>query len=164
VETVLFFYAKISKKGYTETIFLYFILFVVNQSYYLYNIIKEGIVGCQINLGGAAMKNLIFVLIISLFIYLILAMPSFKMAKVSGHSMDTTLADGDILIINTTATPEVNDIVSVKLDDGYVVKRIAEITDEGMYLLGDNSAVSYDSRHYGYVPVSKLDGVVVFYF
>lgn len=113
-------------------------------------------------LGGASMKNLLIFLFSSLII--LLSISNFKLAKVSGHSMDTTLADGDILIICKTASPKLNDIVSVKLDDGYVVKRIAELNDSEMYLLGDNSAVSYDSRYYGYVPVSKLDGVVIFHF
>ena len=109
------------------------------------------------------MKNIIFIAIYSLIIYLILTMP-IKMAEVNGRSMNTTLEDGELLVIHTKKQPRINDIVSVKLEDGYVVKRLADLTEEGMYLLGDNAAVSYDSRYYGYVPLSNLDGVVIFHF
>ena len=117
------------------------------------------------------MKDLLFFLFMSFIIFSICTMP-IKVAQVSGNSMNTTLENGDILIINTKKTPKINDIVSVrvnnlnsvKLEYDYIVKRIVDITEEGMYLLGDNAAVSYDSRYFGYVPLSNLDGVVVFYF
>lgn len=83
--------------------------------------------------------------------------------------MYPTIQDGEKLLISQHKKPEVGDIVSVHVNRQfghkceYVVKRVAAIEDDKMYLLGDNAEISYDSRYYGYVPMQMLDGVVVYH-
>ena len=56
---------------------------------------------------------------------------------------------------------DVGDVVVVKFKKDFpiegqriVIKRISDIKGNKIFLLGDNADASYDSRYYGYVPVS----------
>lgn len=91
---------------------------------------------------------------------------------VSGHSMSPTL--------NPTASSVILDVVYVsRLTDFAkgdiillydpirehrmrIIKRVAEITrdETSVYVLGDNSSHSTDSRQFGYVPSCLVEGVV----
>ena len=63
---------------------------------------------------------------------------------------------------------EVGDIVVARKPgtDALVVKRVAAVDEEGVFLLGDNEAHSIDSRSYGPVPPTAIVGTVraVIYF
>jgi len=63
---------------------------------------------------------------------------------------------------------EVGDVVVARKPgtDALVVKRVAAMDDEGVFLLGDNEAHSIDSRSYGPVPPTAIVGTVraVIYF
>lgn len=82
-----------------------------------------------------------------------------------GRSMNPTLKDGEVVLVDRKAHIEVGDIVVAKHpveQNSEVVKRIARITDRGHYfLVGDNLEDSVDSRHYGAVTREYINGKVV---
>jgi len=82
-----------------------------------------------------------------------------------GRSMNPTLKDGEIVLVDRDAKIDVGDIVVAKHpieQNSEVVKRVARINDRGHYfLIGDNSDDSTDSRHYGAVTREYIKGKVV---
>ena len=87
-----------------------------------------------------------------------------------GTSMNPTLKDGEVVLVDREADIEVGDIVVAKHpveQNSEVVKRVERINERGHYfLIGDNLDDSEDSRHYGAVTreyikakvVARLDG------
>ena len=83
---------------------------------------------------------------------------------VCGNSMFPTYQDGEIVSSKRffdRKSLKIGDVVVVKFSKNFklegervVIKRIAYITDNYIYLLGDNPSESYDSRYYGQVPIS----------
>lgn len=113
---------------------------------------------------------------------------AFQITEVTGNSMMPVINDDDIVLLNRLAyvkeDPCVGDIVvfrtSLRTTSGegsYLIKRVAAVsgdvvqTTEGtaktveegyVYVLGDNSAASLDSRNksIGQVPIDKILGKV----
>lgn len=85
----------------------------------------------------------------------------FPIIKVYGNSMHPTYKEGEILIgfrFYPKSRLKVGDVVLYKHEDKVVIKRIAGITPakSQLYCLGDNSPDSYDSRHYGFIPLRSV--------
>ncbi len=82
-----------------------------------------------------------------------------------GKSMNPTLKDGEVVLVEREAAIEVGDIVVAKHpfeQDSEVVKRVARINERGHYfLVGDNLDESNDSRHFGAVTREYITGKVV---
>src|SRR5687768_9190438 len=82
-----------------------------------------------------------------------------------GKSMNPTLSDGEVVLVDRQADIEVGDIVVAKLpveQNGEVVKRVSRVSERGHYfLIGDNPDDSEDSRHYGAVTREYIKGKVV---
>lgn len=82
-----------------------------------------------------------------------------------GKSMNPTLRDGEVVLVDRTAEIEVGDIVVAKHpveQTSEVVKRIERINEHGHYfLIGDNLEDSNDSRHFGAVARNYIKGKVV---
>ena len=82
-----------------------------------------------------------------------------------GTSMNPTLRDGEMVLVDRKAEIEVGDIVVARHpieQDSEVVKRVQRINDRGhYYLVGDNLDDSTDSRHYGAVTREYIKGKVV---
>lgn len=81
-----------------------------------------------------------------------------------GKSMNPTLKDGEVVLVDREAKVEVGDIVVARhpIEQGEVVKRVSRITDRGHYfLVGDNLEDSIDSRHYGAVTRDYIKGKVI---
>jgi nickel-type superoxide dismutase maturation protease len=82
-----------------------------------------------------------------------------------GRSMNPTLRDGEVVLVDRGADIEVGDIVVARHpveQDSEVVKRVARINERGHYfLVGDNPEDSTDSRHYGAVTKEYIKGKVV---
>ena len=83
--------------------------------------------------------------------------------RVDGISMEPSLRPGTTVLIQTNASVQVNDIVLSRHPynpEVQVLKRVAEIHDEGVFLLGDNPAESTDSRSFGVIPWEHIIGRV----
>ena len=82
-----------------------------------------------------------------------------------GKSMNPTLKDGEVVLVDRNAAIEVGDIVVAKHPSeqtSEVVKRIERINERGNYfLVGDNPEDSNDSRHFGAVTKDYIKGKVV---
>ena len=82
-----------------------------------------------------------------------------------GKSMNPTLRDGEVVLVDREAKIEVGDIVVAKHpleQTSEVVKRVERINERGHYfLVGDNPDDSIDSRHYGAVTREYIKGKVV---
>jgi phage repressor protein C with HTH and peptisase S24 domain len=75
--------------------------------------------------------------------------------------MVPTLAPGERLLVRYGASFGEGDIVLVQRADRVEVKRVVQVSTDGVHLAGDNAAVSTDSRHYGPVSTSAVIARVV---
>jgi len=82
-----------------------------------------------------------------------------------GKSMNPTLKDGEVVLVDREAEIEVGDIVVAKHPfekNVEIVKRVERINEQGNYfLIGDNLEDSNDSRHFGAVTREYIKGKVV---
>jgi nickel-type superoxide dismutase maturation protease len=82
-----------------------------------------------------------------------------------GKSMNPTLKDGEVVLVDREAKIEVGDIVVAKHpveQTSEIVKRVERINEHGHYfLVGDNLEDSNDSRHFGAVRKEYIKGKVV---
>ncbi len=82
-----------------------------------------------------------------------------------GKSMNPTLKDGEVVLVDRAGKVEIGDIVVAKHpieQTGEIVKRIERINEYGHYfLVGDNLEDSNDSRHFGAVTKEYIKGKVV---
>ena len=112
-------------------------------------------------------KYLFFIggMIIALFIA-----SRYGLQQVSGNSMNPTFNDGDIILVDFKAQPNDKDVVvlttayidNYEIEGEHIIKRYyEEYSTDGLYVLGDNSQVSYDSRYYGEAPKESLQAVVI---
>ena len=115
-------------------------------------------------------KSLIKGILTALGLGLVVALLStYEITECSGKSMYPTLEDGNLLLVNMNATPKDGDIVIIDTADmeGWnnsatqIVKRYyAEHSTDGLYVMGDNAEMSYDSRDVGEFDKERLLGVV----
>jgi len=85
--------------------------------------------------------------------------------EVSGLSMAPALQPGDRLVVWRTKSVHPGDIVAAhdpRLPQRKVLKRVVDVGPAGLYLLGDNPEHSTDSRRFGLVPVTLVEGRVVY--
>jgi nickel-type superoxide dismutase maturation protease len=87
--------------------------------------------------------------------------------RVDGFSMAPTLVPGDLVLITPrqarATLPALGSIVVARHPDRpatRIIKRLADVQDGGLVLLGDNSVASTDSRQFGVVPSRLLIGEV----
>jgi signal peptidase I len=96
-----------------------------------------------------------FVLVISLIV-------GFGLTMISGESMEPTLQSGDLLVYARFTDLEIGDIVIFHSEafNKQLIKRVDQIEDGKCYVLGDNPAVSEDSRNpdIGWIAVDDISG------
>ena len=82
-----------------------------------------------------------------------------------GTSMNPTLKDGEVVLVDRAAEIEPGDIVVARHpieQTSEIVKRVERINEHGHYfLIGDNLEDSNDSRHFGAVTKEYIKGKVV---
>lgn len=81
--------------------------------------------------------------------------------RVNGASMHPAIPHGKIVFALRHRRPKKGDVVIVRHHRVEVLKRVHELKEDLAYLLGDNPEESTDSRHYGWLPVSSILGVVI---
>ena len=91
-----------------------------------------------------------------------------KRFQVSGASMQPTLSNGDTVLVSPFAylhaLPQVGDLVVIQHPERKLpmIKRVHHIEGaDKVYVRGDNSEVSTDSRHFGWVSPESIIGKVV---
>ncbi len=84
---------------------------------------------------------------------------------VHGNSMAPALREGqDILSFNWAyliKKPKAGDIVVIKVNGKEMVKRIQSIFGQNIFVVGDNTKESTDSREFGSITKDSLIGKVV---
>lgn len=72
---------------------------------------------------------------------------SSRVIKVQGHSMEPTYQTGDLILVDTSATPEIGDVIVFEIPDNepgagnLVVHRLIGLREDGTYVTqGDNTA------------------------
>lgn len=94
----------------------------------------------------------------------------FSRFKISGHSMEPVLFEGDSVIVSFIPfffkSPKIGDIVLFldNKNNKYLIKRIKEIDKENYFLIGDNIKDSKDSRYFGYISKKNILGKVILKF
>lgn len=85
--------------------------------------------------------------------------------EVAGVSMAPTLEPGDHIVVWKTRSVHPGDIVAAsdpRRPGRAVLKRVIEVGPDGLFLLGDNPEHSTDSRHYGLVPITSVQGRAIY--
>jgi nickel-type superoxide dismutase maturation protease len=89
----------------------------------------------------------------------------FERVAVNGASMQPALQPGDRLLVRKRATVRPGDIVTApdpRQAGRTVLKRAGSVGGGQVWLLGDNPGHSTDSRHFGPVPMSSVEGKAVY--
>lgn len=90
--------------------------------------------------------------------------PLFKF-KIEGNSMNPTFKSGDSVLVNRFSyffnKPKIGDLVVLKREK-YIIKRIARIKDNRVFIVGDNKSESTDSRSFGWLNKELIIGKVMF--
>lgn len=75
-----------------------------------------------------------------------------------------TFKSGDVVLVNRLSyllsKPKVGDFVVLKRQK-YIIKRIAAIRKEQVFVIGDNKKESIDSRSFGWIHKKEIVGKVI---
>jgi nickel-type superoxide dismutase maturation protease len=85
----------------------------------------------------------------------------FVLRRVEGVSMAPTYGHGKLVLAWRWRRPKVGDVVIVRHHRLELIKRIHQLEDNKVFLLGDNPQESTDSRHYGWLPARSILAVVI---
>ena len=89
----------------------------------------------------------------------------FKFFRLKGSSMEPLYKDGDIVFVRVNNKFYKKDDVVLFFDNiithKLLIKRINTISEDKVYVLGDNSKDSLDSRKLGWIDMSNIIGKVV---
>ena len=85
----------------------------------------------------------------------------FFLRRVEGMSMAPAFLPGRLVFAWRLRKPRIGDVVIVRHHHLELIKRVSQLDDDRVYLLGDNPVESTDSRHYGWLPMASVLGVVV---
>jgi len=81
---------------------------------------------------------------------------------ISGHSMVPVLPPGTYVWATTWYKQlRVGDVVVFFHNGKEKIKRISDIRDNELYVLGDHTESSTDSRHFGWIPKDSVRGKVI---
>ena len=89
----------------------------------------------------------------------------FERVEVSGPSMAPSLQPGDRLLVWRTRSVRPGDIVAAsdpRRPERSLLKRVVDVGQEGVFLLGDNPEHSTDSRQFGPVPMASVRGKAIY--
>lgn len=82
--------------------------------------------------------------------------------RVVGESMAPALKPGRLIIASGLRRGlHAGQVVVIRHKGMEKIKRIARMEHGELYVVGDNAAVSTDSRHFGWLPLAAVEGRVV---
>ena len=85
--------------------------------------------------------------------------------KVVGYSMEPALSHSQIVIASSIPfifqKPRVEDIIILQREQ-CIIKRIAGIKKNKIFVIGDNEKESTDSKNFGWIPKKEILGKVLF--
>lgn len=82
--------------------------------------------------------------------------------RVIGKSMMPTLRPGQLVLASCLyGELRKNSVVVVRHDNIDKIKRIREINNNRLFVVGDNSRASLDSRSFGWLPIRSVRGKVI---
>lgn len=87
--------------------------------------------------------------------------PSLLVRRIVGDSMLPSLRSGQLVLFVAGRRPRVGTIVMLRHDGIEKIKRIARIESGRVYVLGDNPAVSTDSRQFGWLGLETVRATLV---
>ena len=82
--------------------------------------------------------------------------------KVVGHSMEPELNAGESVLASPLLSAGKGDVVIARVEGRDMIKRVGQVTDKYVLLVGDNPADSHDSRVYGEVSKRNILGKVFY--
>lgn len=85
----------------------------------------------------------------------------FVVRRVVGDSMLPEYRPGTIVVGVSWLRPKVGRVVVARHGGREIIKRVARIENEGIFVLGDNPSRSTDSRSYGYLPPRTIKSVII---
>lgn len=80
--------------------------------------------------------------------------------RVSGRSMHPVLSEGQLIVGWRWAGPKTGRVVVVQ-NGRPLVKRVAGVDGQQIWLLGDNPDASTDSRQFGYVQSQQVEAIII---
>lgn len=75
--------------------------------------------------------------------------------------MSPAYSHGNIVIGWRFKRPKVGDVVIAKHHRLEIIKRVDQVKEGHVYLLGDNPEESTDSRQFGWLPLNAVSAVVL---
>lgn len=81
--------------------------------------------------------------------------------RVEGHSMEPSLKEGQIIYATPLLRAKKGDIVIARPEGREIIKRVSQVSPRHLFLAGDNTDHSRDSRIFGEVEKSKIVGKVL---
>lgn len=81
--------------------------------------------------------------------------------RVAGDSMQPTYPAGATLLGSSWLKPRAGRIVVARHGGRLLIKRVLRLEPAGLWLQGDNTAASTDSRQFGHVPLAAVEAVII---
>lgn len=119
-------------------------------------------------------KDILFSIIVAICLVLFIKHFIVDIRMVSSDSMSPTLNKGELVFVSKLAYDIFgyeykqqlpNDIIAFNRNGDLLVKRISYISiDDSVFVIGDNSTVSEDSRTFGLISQQSISGKVIIKF
>lgn len=81
--------------------------------------------------------------------------------RIVGHSMSPILKHGQLVIGLRWLPPRQGAVVILRHEGKEKIKKISEMSQGNIYVVGNNTEASTDSRQFGWLPKKSIIGVVI---
>lgn len=85
-----------------------------------------------------------------------------KIRRIVGTSMEPAFHEGEVVLFMRVNNYSIGDVVMANVEGREIVKRISGMTQDKVYLLGDNQSSSTDSRVFGSIPIKQVAGKAMY--